>query len=677
MDNFLKRRILQNVSLNFIIRGITLLFSFLTVMYATRVLQPTAFGRVSFAASIAGYFVMISSLGMPVYAMRTCAEKRDDRKELSRVFNELWSINVVLSVCSIVVLLVLILLVPKLREDGLLLVIYGGGIIFQTMGCEWLFRGLEEFRFLAVSMLICKILSFIGIILFVTSEQQVVQYAVFSVLTTYGSSIICFCALHRHVDLSFHIRVNKSHFKPLIVFFLMSCAVYVYSDLDLTMLGFMRTEFETGLYSVAAKVKSVLAMTGGIVWASILPTATRIWKEDAREQFESLAGKTIMIVCGIQFLLTVVCVAFAREIILVIGGESYLGAVTAFRILLLSLIPIGASNILGGQVLIPAGRENRLLRAEVVGAVFNFAANLIVIPIYSIEGAACTTVVSEVIVWLICLYYVKKDLRMDLGPVLILKSIRKTIRVMNRFIICVQDRLWGDKLPLYCPCCDTHLRKFIHGNFSKLPDAYNIKRYEGMDQNVICPICGSLPRHRILVIWMNENIEWMKNKSVLHFAQERALRIWLDRHEIKYTTADLFNPADLKIDIECTGLDDESYDMIICNHVLEHVNDYHKALAELHRIISTEGKIVLSFPTDRSFEHIYEDMEVNTKAGRVEHFGQHDHLRVFGRDTVTMLENFGFKVQEIRGEAFDDRIKPIIGPADYDYNVLWCLTRKK
>lgn len=205
----------------------------------------------------------------------------------------------------------------------------------------------------------------------------------------------------------------------------MSCAVYVYNDLDLTMLGFMRTDFETGLYSVAAKGKNVLTMTGAIVWASILPTATRIWR-DAREQFKSLAGKTIMIVCGIQCLVTIVCFVFAKEIILIIGGESYLGAVTAFRILLLSLIPIGASNILGGQVLIPAGKENRLLKAEIVGAVFNFVANLIVIPIYSIEGAACTTVVSEVIVWLICLYYVKKDLQMDFGASLILKSIRKT-----------------------------------------------------------------------------------------------------------------------------------------------------------------------------------------------------------------------------------------------------------
>ena len=114
----MKRTILKNISYNFFIKITTYLFSFFTLLYVTRVLQPEAFGRISFASSFAGYFVMLANLGMPIYAMRACAEKRDNRKELSRTFNELWSMNVVLSVASVAVFVATVLLVPKLRANG-------------------------------------------------------------------------------------------------------------------------------------------------------------------------------------------------------------------------------------------------------------------------------------------------------------------------------------------------------------------------------------------------------------------------------------------------------------------------------------------------------------------------------------------------------------------------------
>ena len=671
----MKHSIFKNISFNFFAEIITYLFSFLTLLYVTRVLQPEAFGRTSFASSFAGYFVMLANLGMPIYAMRSCAEKRDSRKELSSTFNELWSINVVLSAASTGVFLVTVLLVPKLRGNGFLLAVYGSAVLFQMIGCEWLFKGLEKFRFLAVSSFVCKAISFLCILLFVHSEQQVWLYAVFSVLTAHGSSIVCFAMLPHYVDISFRIRINRKHFKPLLVFFMMSCAVSVYSSLDLTMLGFMKTELETGLYSIAAKGKGVLTMTGGLVWSSILPLATQLWKEGDRIRFESLAAKALVIVSGIQTVVAVICIIFAKELILFAGGEAYLGAVPAFRILLLSLLPIGASNILGGQVLIPAGKERRLLTAEIAGAVFNFFANLILIPYLSILGAALTTVISELIVWLFCVYFIRKDMNMDLGFGVIRRLAGRVMRIGRVTLIRVESRRKGEALPCYCPCCNTYLKQFVSGDFEKYSETFNIARYQGMDQNVICPVCGSLPRHRILVFWMNENEEWMQGKDILHFAQERSVRRWLDRHHIDTTTADLFCKADLKINIEDTGLDDDSYDMIICNHVLEHVSDYKKALRELYRIIRPGGRIILSFPVDPSLTTVYEDNTILSEEERVRHFGQNDHLRVFGSDSPELLRSIGFRVTEIRGENCDSRIKPVVGPADYDYNVLWCVSK--
>ena len=548
-------------------------------------------------------------------------------------------------------------------------------MLFQMMGCEWLFRGLEKFRFLAVSSFVCKAVSLVLIVLFVRSDVHIALYAFLSVLTGYGSNIVCFLMLRRHVDLSFHIRINRKHFKPLFTFSLMSCAVTVYSSLDLTMIGFMKTDYETGLYQLAAKGRGVLTMLGGLVWSSTLPLASKLWRNGDRKRFESLAAKSIVLVCGIQMTVTVVCFIAAKDIILLAGGRDYLETVYCFRILLLSLVPVGASNILGGQVLIPAGNERRLLRAELLGAAFNFIANLILIPYLSIIGAALTTTASEVIVWIVCFYYVKVDMGIDLGFVLLGKVIRKTKHILVVCKVKMMDRVKREKLPYYCPCCDTYLKSFINGEYDKHPETYNPERYAATDQDVICPICRSLPRHRILASWMNQNIEKIKRVKILHFAQERALHLWMKRNQIVLETADLYNPADLKINIEDTGIKDDSYDLIICNHVLEHVLDYQKALKELYRIIRPGGRVIISFPVDCCLTTVYEANKEMSEQERIHHFGQRDHRRVFGTDSPDMLKNLGFELTEIRGDYYDTRIKPIIGPADYDYNVLWVLKK--
>jgi len=147
----------------------------------------------------------------------------------------------------------------------------------------------------------------------------------------------------------------------------------------------------------------------------------------------------------------------------------------------------------------------------------------------------------------------------------------------------------------------------------------------------------------------------------------------MDKNNIKYKSADISEISDLKLDIENTGLDDNSVDMVICNHVLEHVSDYKKALAELKRIIKPEGEIIISFPTDKSLTDVYEDASITSREARIKAFGQFDHIRIFGKNSKELLESSGFKVTEISGENYDKKIMPVTGPADYDDNVLYVL----
>lgn len=231
------------------------------------------------------------------------------------------------------------------------------------------------------------------------------------------------------------------------------------------------------------------------------------------------------------------------------------------------------------------------------------------------------------------------------------------------------------KVKYFCPCCRRWYPQMIDGEFWNNPNRFNPDRYKKERQDVICPYCSSLPRHRILVDWIEDHLSLFRNKRILHFAQEYSLKKYFKRNHISVTTADLYEKADLQIDLLNTGLADKSYDVIICNHVLEHVDDYKKGLLELHRILADDGILIISFPIEESYSTVKEDPRIITPEERLKAFGQNDHLRVFGRDSEKIISNCGFHVERIDGNLCPHDIMPVVGPADYDANYLF-LCRK-
>lgn len=243
------------------------------------------------------------------------------------------------------------------------------------------------------------------------------------------------------------------------------------------------------------------------------------------------------------------------------------------------------------------------------------------------------------------------------------------MRIKHKFIMNTSS---GD-LPYECPCCGIKLKGFIEGmDYKGLPDFYDVKLFDGVRQDVVCPVCSSLPRHRILAMWCESNKDKLMSSKMLYFAPERGMTTWLKANKIKYTTADLFAwDVDLKLDIQATGLPDESCDVIICNHVLEHVDDYMTALKEVRRILSPGGILLCSFPVSPDVEFIDEDREVVTDEGRLRRYGQSDHVRLFGMKADKLLAEADYEVSVLDGDTYPESILPVTGPCLYDINRLY------
>lgn len=174
--------------------------------------------------------------------------------------------------------------------------------------------------------------------------------------------------------------------------------------------------------------------------------------------------------------------------------------------------------------------------------------------------------------------------------------------------------------------------------------------YENPRENVLSPSTLSLERHRLLWLFLQNKTNFFSKKySLLHFAPEQAFHKRFQKlKNLDYVTTDLDSPlADVKADICNLPFEDNSFDVILCNHVLEHIPDDTKAMQELYRVLKPNGWGIFQIPQDLNREKTFEDNSITDKRKRAEIFGQYDHVRIYGRDYFDKLRAAGFVVEEI------------------------------
>ena len=220
---------------------------------------------------------------------------------------------------------------------------------------------------------------------------------------------------------------------------------------------------------------------------------------------------------------------------------------------------------------------------------------------------------------------------------IVLNTIPRKLLTRLSFLLkpLIKIYLYGNKYT--DPIDGSSFRKF-------LPYGYNKIR-----KNALSPSTFSLERHRLLWLYLQNETDFFEKKmKVLHFAPEAAfLKKFKKLKNISYDTIDLDSPlADIKADICDLPIKNDSYDFILCNHVLEHIIDDNKAMKELYRILRKNGKGIFQVPLNMELKKTYEDFSITDPKERNKAFGQYDHVRVYGMDFFERLKNVGFKVEK-------------------------------
>jgi SAM-dependent methyltransferase len=208
------------------------------------------------------------------------------------------------------------------------------------------------------------------------------------------------------------------------------------------------------------------------------------------------------------------------------------------------------------------------------------------------------------------------------------------IRFSNLFSLLIRPFYMGNKVE--CPVCGKHFNKFLpYGNKAGV--------------NRLCPVCLSLERHRLMWLYLRDHSDFFtKEAKVLHIAPEQPFyKKFRKAQNLDYTTGDLVSPlADIHFDIMDIPLPKNTYDWVICNHVLEHVENDIDAMKQIFRILKPGGHAIMQVPINYTYKETHEDLSITDSKERERIFGQYDHVRWHGLDYPERIKKAGFTVNE-------------------------------
>ncbi len=229
------------------------------------------------------------------------------------------------------------------------------------------------------------------------------------------------------------------------------------------------------------------------------------------------------------------------------------------------------------------------------------------------------------------------------------RAVRKAKRFARRVISVYRSGLYAYPKNVQCNVCGWTGRGFLS---------------DGWHEGVNCPNCNMSVRHRLLFAAF-QNIDELsiekliRGKTILHFAPEERIAQDYKRQAGTYITADfLRTDCDLQVDMsDMPEVGNDKFDAVIALDVLEHVPDYQRALEEIHRVLSPGGFAILAVPQKDNLLVTYEDPSIVTEEDRVKHFGQRDHLRIFGEDFPSIIEGKGFVVSVVDESSFSEGVQ--------------------
>ena len=400
----------MNFTYNTLLGLTNIIVPIITFPYASRVLGPQGIGITSFAISLVTTFVILGSLGIPIYGIREIAKSKKDKTKLSNTFSELLLIQVFWSVFIIIAFASWLYFTKTYQnEDAIKYLSFIH--IFCSIGLiNWFYQGIEKYKFISIVNFISKLLTIALLFILVKHKEDYWLYYFIVVMSSLVSAIISITYSFKFVKYKL-VKLNfKRHYKPILILFSTQIAITIYLNLDVIMLKYLSQLEQVGYYSAAIRIIKTLLILVTSLGVVLIPKISSYIYEKNNNEVRVLVEKSINFVLIISFPMMIGLCLVSKDIIILFAGSQF-GIASSLLLWLVPLIfLIGMNNIFGLQILVPFNGEKKLMFIVIFGAVLNFSLNFFLIPIYQGKGAAFSTLVTEGIITVLAYYFSKKEL---------------------------------------------------------------------------------------------------------------------------------------------------------------------------------------------------------------------------------------------------------------------------
>ena len=374
-------------------------FPLLVYPYVSRVLGVGNIGLVSFIDSIATYFILFSMMGISIVGVRETARARGDRARLGEAARSLLALNGLLTLACLVGMAAATILVPQLAQNWRMMLVGMSKLVFNLFLIEWIYRGLEDFRYVTLRSLAIRGLYVVGVFVFVRDAGDTLVYYVLTMLVVVVTAAVNMVRSRRLLSWTGPVSLRR-YARPFFGFGMYTLLTTAYTTLNVAYLGFVTDATQVGYYATAMKLMSILISLYASFTAVMLPRMSSLAAEGEMERFGRYMRRSVVWMSLLTLPVIMAVEAYAPEVVWLLSGAGYEGAVVPIRVMMPFLLLVGLEQMLTMQALVPLGRDRAILSITAVAAVVGVALNIALVGRMGATGSAIVWAASETVLLL-------------------------------------------------------------------------------------------------------------------------------------------------------------------------------------------------------------------------------------------------------------------------------------
>lgn len=376
----------------------TYLINFITFPYVARVLGVERIGLVNFVDNTVNYFLLFATMGVGLLGVREIAAVKEDKKRRAQMYSNVLALNLLFTLVSLGIYLLCIATIPKLRQYDELFYIGTAKILFTVFLVEWFFTGIENFRYITLRSILIKVLYIISVFLFVRDTSDYRLYFILTVGVVVLNSLINQFYIRRFVRIRWRDIQLFKYLKQNVTLGIYTLMTSMYLTFNVMYLGLVSNNTEVGYYTTAFKLYSVILGFFTAFTNVMLPRMSSLLANGENARFQELVDRSFSVMATFCVPLILCSMILAPQIIYILSGPGYEGAIYPMRIIMPAALFVGIAQVLAIQVLMPMKKDRVLLTASIIGATVSLLINLLLVPHIASVGSAVVLLCSEMVV---------------------------------------------------------------------------------------------------------------------------------------------------------------------------------------------------------------------------------------------------------------------------------------